>query len=501
MKIPFKGSYGFNNSKYVDAQSKAIISRAEKFHKLYLEFGGKLLQDFHAARVLPGYESNAKIEVLRKLKKVKDIEFLLCINSDYIEEGKFSSVGLSYRDFSLKMVDSLREMGFDVKTAVFTFNKGQKKVKELAKIMKRKGLSVYYTPYIKGYPKNVAEITSVRGFRKRPFIKTTKRVVVVTGAGPTSGKMATCLTMVYQDYVRGKDSGYAKFETFPIWNLPLSSNINGAYEAATADLGDYNVVDGYHKKAYGFAATSYNRDFEAFSLLTRIIRLLPESNYMHSYKSPTDMGINMAKEGITDEELCERAARQEIIRRLFKYRVGLLKGKNGEDAVIRVRKLMRNRKIAINERQVVEIARKEKKKSVVKPAVGCSLEVGKTVVKARNSKRMHAEAGAIIKALKKLAGAKKDVLDEDAIRSIRKLRKEIYGKVGENLTLKEALLVLAMSSAKNRKAKKAMDMLNELRGAELHTTHMISEEEDRFFLRLGINATSDGEEEVKEVLF
>jgi uncharacterized protein (UPF0371 family) len=325
--------------------------------------------------------------------------------------------------------------------------------------------------------------------------------VIVTGAGPNSGKMATCLAMVYQDHLRGKDSGYAKLESFPIWDLPLSSPINLAYEAATVDIGDYNLVDPYHLKAYGQKAVNYNRDVAGFSIIQRIFKKIASpSNFMRTYKSPTDMGINLMRKGIIDLPLCEKAARQEIIRRYFSYKADFLSGAGKEDAAQSVENLMKKNRINFSERPAIVSARAAAAHNGHRGLhVGCALMLpDSSIVQGTNSPRMHAECAAIMNALKRLAGldAREDVLSLDAIDQIRKLRKKIYEDQAENLSVPEILIVLAISAREGNGAARAFSQIGSLHSCELHTTHMLTREDASALRALGINFTSDGNTEI-----
>ncbi len=496
------GKFGFNNEAYVKAQSDAIIERASKFDKLYLEFGGKLLYDYHAAKVLPGYRMDAKMNVIKRLAHKRPIEFLFCVSARDLQSGKkMGALGISYWDFSLKMLDSIKAYGFKVPNVVINLFSGEPAAKEFGAFMRKQGYDVYYRDLISGYPNNLKAIASSRGFGKKPFIRTEKSIVIVTGAGPNSGKMATCLTMVYQDYLKGDDSGYAKFESFPVWNLPLESPINAAYEAATADIGDYNLIDPYHLKAYKVSAVNYNRDVASFAIISNIIKkIISPGNFMHSYHSPTDMGLNFVSRGIVDLELCERAARQEIIRRYFGYRADFLAGTGTEDASLRVEKLMKRQGIRLDERPVVALARDAAKRAPGHRglSIGCALMLpnGETVSE-HNSPLMHAESAAIISALKKLAFVhdRKHVLWGEAVSQVRKLRRKIYSENSENLNVPEILIALAVSAAGDENAAKAFAKLEALQSSELHTTHMLSPEDATALRRLGINCTSDGKKE------
>ncbi len=312
-----KTKIGFDNKKYFLAQTSAIIERCDKFSKLYLEIGGKLLFDGHASRVLPGYDGRNKIKLLKKLKK--QIEVLYCINSKELEKGKtWSDTGLTLDKLAIKETSELKKNKIKVLGIVATRFNGEKKATQLKQKLKKHKIDLFYTKEIKGYPNNLKLVFGKNGFEAQDRINTTKKIIIITGAGAGSGKMFTCMSQIYQDDKLGINSGYAKWETFPIWNLPITHPVNIAYEAATSDLGDKNMMDLRHKKAYGKISVNYNRDIENFDLLKKIINeFVPKENYMHSYKSPTDMGINYAKEGIIDNSIVEEAAKQEIIRRYY----------------------------------------------------------------------------------------------------------------------------------------------------------------------------------------
>ncbi len=494
---------GFDSIKYIRIQSKAIIERAKKFNKLYLEFGGKLLYDYHASRVLPGYELDNKMQVIKKLAKEKELEFLFCVSACDIETNKkMGSLGINYRNFSLKMIDSIEDYGFKVPTVVVTLFSGEKKAKEFGNYLKKKKYKVYYTNLIKGYPENIKSIVSGKGFGKKPFIKTRSPVVIITGAGPGSGKMSTCLRIVYQDYLNKKNSGYAKFETFPIWNIKLNSPINLAYEAATADIGDYNLIDPYHLKKYKIKAVNYNRDVKNFKIIQRLLKkIISKDNYMQNYFSPTDMGINTAKHAISNFNICEKAARQEIIRRYFRYYNELISGLGNKNTVKIVENLMKKNKIPFSERPVVAAARNEARNAQKQKAghrnmyVGSALQLqDNIIVTGRNSALMHAESAAIINALKKLSGisAGDHILAQGALIQVKKLRKKVYNETSENLDIPEILIILAISAKMNKTSEKAFSQLKKLRFCEMHTTHFVLREGKNKLRMLGINITSDG---------
>lgn len=333
----------FDNKKYFAAQTKAILDRCNKFSKLYLEIGGKLIFDGHASRVLVGYDGRNKIKLLKKIKK--QIEVLYCINSIELEKGDtWSDTGLTLDKLAIKETNELKKNGINVLGVVATRYSGQKKAKLLKTKLAKKGLNLFYEKEIKGYPNDLRKVFGELGFDAQEWIPTSKKIIIMTGAGANSGKMFTCMSQIYQDDKRGINSGYAKWETFPIWNLPLNHPVNIAYEAATADLGDKNMLDALHKKEYGVNSVNYNRDIENFDLLKKIIKeFVPKNNYMHKYKSPTDMGINCAKKGIVNDSLAREAAKKEIERRYYFFQNKAVQ----KNTLIRMKTLLKKAKIEL----------------------------------------------------------------------------------------------------------------------------------------------------------
>lgn len=337
----------FDNKKYFKAQTSAIIERCNKFSKLYLEIGGKLIFDGHASRVLPGYDGRNKIKLLKKMKK--QIEVLYCINSKELEKGEtWSDTGLTLDELAIKETTILKKEGIKVLGVVATRFSGQKKAIQLKKKLDKNKINLFYTKEIKGYPNNLKLVFGKNGFETQERITTTKKIIIITGAGAGSGKMFTCMSQIYQDDKLGINSGYAKWETFPIWNLPITHPVNIAYEAATADLGDKNMLDLRHKKAYGVNSVNYNRDIENFELLKKITNeFVPKDNYMHSYKSPTDMGINHAKSGIIDDSIVQEASKQEILRRYYFFLEKKKKGETKEETLKRMNNLLKKSKLKL----------------------------------------------------------------------------------------------------------------------------------------------------------
>jgi uncharacterized protein (UPF0371 family) len=492
---------GFDNERYLNAQAKAILNRVDKFSgKLYLEFGGKILQDFHAARILPGYDPDIKIKLLQRLKDV--LEIVYCIYAEDIEKGRIrGDFGLTYDDASLRTFDDLEDFGFSISAVVVNRYHGEKGAQRFIDFLRSQNISVYTQPEIPGYPSNVEKIVSPEGFGLNPFIETTKPLVIVTGAGPGSGKMSTCLSQVYHHCVRGEKAGYAKFETFPIWNLPLEHPVNLAYEAATADLEDFNLVDPYHLEAYKITAINYNRDVENFQIIKKIISSI-ESNGSPflSYRSPTDMGINMAKEGIIDDDIVQEAAKQEIVRRYFRYNWEFKQRITSRRTVEVVEKLLEKMNLELTDRPVVSAARQametaktqEKGNRGVYCGAAIQLSDG-TIVTGTNTPLLHAESAALLNALKALAGIphELDLLSENIIESITHLKEDSLGRRSPNLNVQEVLTALAISTSANPTCTLCLSKLKNLRGCEMHTTHVVGKGDENGLRKLRFNVTTD----------
>jgi uncharacterized protein (UPF0371 family) len=489
---------GFDNEKYLKEQSQAILERVEKSdNKLYLEFGGKIIFDYHAARVLPGFDPNIKMRLLQKLKD--QAEILLCIYAGDIERKKLrADFGITYDAAALKLIDDLREWGIDVRAVIITRFSGQPAAKIFKNKLERRNVKVYTHAFTRGYPTEIDLIVSDEGYGANEYIKTKKPLVVVTGPGPGSGKLATCLSQLYHDYKRGIKSGYAKFETFPIWNLPLKHPVNVAYEAATADIRDFNMIDSFHLEAYGKTSVNYNRDVEAFPLLKRILEKITGSESI--YKSPTDMGVNKAGFGIIDDEVVKEAARQEIIRRYFRYACEYMMGFSDKETTERVELIMEELGIKPDDRLVVEAARsaaietERKKKGHEGFFCGAALELKDgSIVTGKNFSLMHASSSLILNAIKKLAEIpdKLHLLSPSIIESIGNLKKHVLNAKAVSLDLGETLIALAMSAATNPTAQLAMEKLKELQGCEVHLTHIPTPGDEAGLRRLGVNVTSD----------
>ena len=487
----------FDNEKYMKEQTSEILERVNKFgDKLYLEFGGKLLYDYHAARVLPGYDPNIKMRLLQQLKDKADI--LLCIYAGDIETKKMrADFGITYDTEALKLIDELRGWGIHVLGVVITRFRGQPAAKLFKNKLERRDIKVYTHQFTKGYPTNVDLIVSDEGYGANDYIETEKPLIIVTGPGPGSGKLATSLSQVYHDYRKGINSGYAKFETFPIWNLPLNHPVNIAYEAATADIKDFNLIDPFHLEAYDKKAVNYNRDVEVFPVVRRILKKI--SGGESPYQSPTDMGVNRAGFAITDNALTMEAAKQEVIRRYFRYRVEYVMGLTDKETVQRVELLMEDLDLGPEDRGVVAPARKaaleaqEKDKGSEGIYCGAAIGLTGTVVTGSNSPNLHAASSLILHAIKHLAGipGKIKLLPPNIIDSVRNLKTEVLNEKTLSLDLEEALIALSISATSNPAAQLAMGKLTDLRGCEVHMTHIPTPGDEAGLRRLGVNLTSD----------
>ncbi len=490
---------GFDNEKYLAEQSEEIRRRAGRFGKLYLEFGGKLMNDFHAARCLPGYDPNVKLRLLQTLKD--QAEVILCLYAGDIERKKMrADFGISYADDALKLIDDLRNLGLTVRGVVITRYQEQTAVKLFRAKLERRGVRVYYHYKTAGYPADVNTIVSDMGYGKNEFVRTEKPIVVVTAPGPGSGKFATCLTQIYHEYRMGNVAGYSKFESFPVWNLPLDHPLNIAYEAATIDLNDKNMVDPYHLEAYGVKTVNYNRDVDAFPLLVAIWQKMTKGAC--PYKSPTDMGVNRIGFGIVDDEVVRQASKQEVIRRFLRYQCQFAEGTTDRDSVERAKELMESLGLKPEDRVVVESARqtaesarlrgKGKAGGTIVSGAAIQLKDGR-IVTGRNSDEMHAAAAMVMNAVKAISGIPNQIplIAPNVIQAIAHMKQDIL-KVGyTSLNLDEALIGLAISSTTNPAAQIAMEKLNELRGCEVHMTHMVTPGDQAGLRRLGCRYTSD----------
>ncbi len=489
---------GFDNDKYLQEQSAAILDRVRGLgNKLYLEFGGKLLFDYHAARVLPGFDPNVKMRLLTKLKE--EAEILLCIHAGAIERKKMrADFGITYDADAMKLIDDIREWGIELRGVVITRFDGQPGAVQFQNKLQRRDIPVYAHCPTKGYPGEVDRIVSAEGYGANPHIKTEKPLVVVTGPGPGSGKLATCLSQVYHDHLHGIDSGYAKFETFPIWNLPLMHPVNVAYEAATADLHDVNMIDPFHLEAFGETAINYNRDVEAFPVLHKILERITQAEPV--YGSPTDMGVNRASAGIVDDEVVRAASRAEVIRRYFRYRSEYVMGLADERTVQRVERLMEVLHIKPEDREVVGPARQAAEEAQQQGegnegvCCGAAIELnGGDIVTGKNSPLMHAASALVINAVKQLAGVPPEIhlLAPSIIESVGNMKKNVLGQNAVSLDLQETLFALGVSVTANPTAQLCVEKLQQLRGCDVHITHVPTPGDETGLRRLGVHLTSD----------
>ncbi len=493
---------GFNNEKYLKEQTTAILDRVKKFNnKLYLEFGGKLCFDYHAARVLPGYEPNVKIRLLQELKDKIDI--ILAIYAGDIEKGRVrGDFGITYDAATLKLIDDLRKWGLDILAVVITRFANQSAAVIFKNKLERRGVKVYLHYPIEGYPADVDAIVSEKGFGKNEFIETKNPIAVVTAPGPNSGKLAVCLSQLYQEHKRGINAGYAKFETFPIWNLPLKHPVNVAYEAATADIQDFNLVDPFHLNKYNKAAINYNRDVESFPILKLILnRIFEKDANLPMYNSPTDMGVNRAGFGIIEDKLVQEAAKQELIRRYFRYNTEYVLGIEKKETVDRVMLLMEELGVKVTDRAVLELARKTADEAEAKGKghegifCGAAIQLNDgQIITGKNSKLMHAASSLVLNAVKVLTKIPDEILllSPNVINQIAKLKEGILDADSESLDLEETLIALSISATTNHTAELAMKKLIELKGCEVHMTHIPTPGDEVGLKRLGVNLTTDG---------
>lgn len=492
--------YGFDNDKYLEKQAAAILERVNLFpDKLYLEFGGKLFFDYHASRVLPGFDPNVKIKLLHKLKDKADI--ILCVSAGDIERKKIrADFGITYDMDVLKLIDDFREWGLDVAGVVITLFDNQPSAIGFKNRLTRRGIKTYTHRFTKGYPADIDTIVSDEGYGANQYIKTNNKLVIVTAPGPASGKLATCLSQLYHDYKKGLKSGYAKFETFPIWDLPLKHPVNIAYEAATADIKDFNMIDPFHLEAYKNTTINYNRDVEIFPVIKRILDKITGETSI--YQSPTDMGVNKAKFGIIDDEKVQEAAKQEIIRRYFWYNVEFAKGTTDQETLTRAELLMKNLNLSPEDRNVVLPARKVIEKqgaSVIEDttyeslcAAAIELQDG-TIVTGKNSCLMDAASSLILNAIKTVAGIPDNIhlLSRNVINSIQRLKDDILSEKFLSLNLEETLIALGISATTNPTAQLALSKLKELAGCEVHFTHIQSPTDENVLRKLKVNVTAD----------
>ena len=486
---------GFDNDKYLTMQSEHIRKRIDQFdNKLYLEFGGKLFDDYHASRVLPGFAPDSKLRLLMQLSD--QAEIVIVISAGDIEKNKVrGDLGITYDSDVLRLIESFREKGLFVGSVVITQYTGQSSANLFKTRLEKLGIRVYIHYVIEGYPSNIPLIVSDEGYGKNDYIETSRPLVIITAPGPGSGKMATCLSQLYHEHKHGVRAGYAKFETFPIWNIPLKHPVNLAYEAATADLNDVNMIDPFHLEAYGITTVNYNRDVEIFPVLSAIFEKIYGEN---PYKSPTDMGVNMAGNCICDEA-CRDASNQEIIRRYYQALNGLAEGTSTEEEVFKIELLMKQAHITVNDRTVVDAALKRAEETGA-PAAALELPDG-SIITGKTSNLLGASAALLLNALKKLAGIEDEVhiISPSAIEPIQKLKTSYLGSKNPRLHTDEVLIALSISAATNETAQLALDQIPKLRGCQVHTSVMLSEVDVKQFKKLSIQLTSEAKYENKKL--
>ncbi len=479
---------GFDNEKYLHMQSEHIRDRIAQFGgKLYLEFGGKLFDDFHASRVLPGFQPDSKLKMLLQLKE--RVEIVMAINAADIEKNKLrSDLGITYDMDVIRLIDCFRTIGLYVGSVVMTRFTNQTAAVAFQKRLESLGVRVYRHYPIEGYPSDIAKIVSDEGYGKNEYIPTSRELVVVTAPGPGSGKMAVCMSQLYHENQRGQKAGYAKFETFPIWNIPLKHPVNLAYEAATADLNDVNMIDPFHLEAYGETTVNYNRDVEIFPVVTAMLEnILGEC----PYKSPTDMGVNMAGNCIIDDEVTKDASRQEILRRYYAALCDQRKGLIGEDITLKLKLLVKKAGITVNDRAVTAPAL-QRAALTGAPAAAMQLPDG-TIVTGRTSELLGASSALLLNALKKLAGLEDDLhlISPTILEPIQHLKTDHLGNRNPCLHTDETLIALSICAATDEKAELAMQQLDKLRGCEVHSSVILSAVDEKVFKRLGVNLTCE----------
>ena len=478
---------GFDNNKYVRIQSEKIKERFGLFDKLYLEVGGKLFDDSHAARILPGFKNDVKISMFKEIKD--DLEIIFCINAGDIEKNKTrGEYDRSYNQELLKLINNSKKLGFSVNSVVVTLYNNQISADKFIKKLNRNGIKTYIHKPVKGYPTNIDQIVSEEGYGANPYITTTKKLILVNAPGPGSGKLATCLSQVYHENKRGINAGYAKFETFPVWNLPLNHPVNLAYEAATADLKDKNLIDYFHLKKYGIETVNYNRDIETFPILKNILKKVLKRNI---YYSPTDMGVNMIGFCITNNEVVEEASKKEIVRRYYNELNNYKMGFCDEDAFKKIKLLMDKLNIDENILDVVKPALDKKEKENGKPVI--AMKIGRKIITGKQSDLMTAPGAAIINSIKYLSKIPDDMhlLSPTVLEPIIKLKKEMNS--GNRLLLSEVLTALSICSVTNPLAAKALSFIPKLKNIEAHSTYIVSGNDKITLKELKINTTCENE--------
>lgn len=479
---------GFDNQMYLKTQSEHIRERIASFgDKLYLEFGGKLFDDYHASRVLPGFEPDSKLRMLLQLKD--QAEIIISISASDIEQNKIrEDHGITYDADVIRLIDEFRKKGLFVGSVCITQYSGQKSADKFKERLENLGIKVYKLYLIDGYPSNVAHIVSEEGYGKNDYIITSRPLVIVTAPGPGSGKMATCLSQLYHENKRGIKAGYAKFETFPIWNLPLKHPVNLAYEAATADLNDVNMIDPFHLEAYGVTTVNYNRYIEIYPVLMAIFEgIFGEC----PYKSPTDMGVNMVGNCIIDDEVCKEASKQEIIRRYYNSLSRFVKGECTANEIYKLELIMQQAKTSINDRKSVSAALL-KAEATNTPAAAIELETGELIT-GKTSELLGASAALILNALKALSGVDDEIklISPTVIAPVQELKTTYLGGNNPRLHTDEALIALSISAATDENARKALNAIPKLKGLQMHSSVMLSETDIKTLNKLGIGLTTE----------
>lgn len=478
---------GFDNETYLKIQSQKIEERIKMFDKLYLEFGGKIFDDYHASRVLPGFKPNTKIKLLEKLKDISEVIF--CISADDIEKSKIrADYGISYEFELIRLIENLKNIGISINSVVITLYNGQSNLAHLQKMLQDRNVKTYIHNIIDGYPNDLEFIVSSQGYGKNAYIKTTKKLVVVAAPGPNSGKLATCLSQLYHEHKRGIKAGYAKFETFPVWNLELMHPVNVAYEAATADLGDVNMIDSFHLEAYGENAINYNRDLSTFPILKNILKRVTGKEI---YKSPTDMGVNMIKQCITDDYVVREAAKMEIIRRYYNALCDYKKEICSRDVVDRIEILLNKLDLHLTDRKVVPVAL-NKEKLEKKNVVAIELPDGR-IITGKESELLSASSAMIINALKEITKIPDEeyLLSPSILEAIFRTKQETSYRISYCLNVQEVLIALSICASTNHIIEKVISKIGDLKGCEAHSTYIIEQSELNVIKNLGINLTCE----------
>lgn len=490
------GRLGFDNDKYLQLQSKHIKERIEQFgEKLYLEFGGKLFDDYHASRVLPGFAPDSKLQMLLRLKD--EAEIVIAINAADIEKNKVrGDLGITYDLDVMRLIDAFRSVGLYVGSVVLTRYESQPSAVQFASKLNALGVKVYRHYSIPGYPYNIEGIVSDEGYGRNDYIETERRLVIITAPGPGSGKMATCMSQLYHENLRGVKAGYAKFETFPIWNMPLKHPVNMAYEAATADLNDVNMIDPFHLEAYGETAVNYNRDVEIFPVVEAMFKKIYGSS---PYKSPTDMGVNMVGNCIIDDDAVREASNQEIIRRYYAALCEQKEAANELPSVGKIELLMQQANITVNDRPAVSAAN-ARAEQTGGPAAAMQLQNGE-IVTGKTSSLLGASAALILNALKSLAGIddKVELISPSVIRPVQHLKVDHLGNHNPRIHVDEILIALAISAVTSKRAALALEQIDGLKGCEAHSSVMLSSSDIKTLKQLGINVTCEPQYQVKKL--